>query len=436
MPLRRRRPPTLLLQAKLGDGERFRHSRQPVPGAGLGKVELYLCDRRMSASLGKCPVCGHQVPGNSERFQRHVNKHLDDSEEAESKRIAEELHRGSQVAAASSNTGLSDVGEALGPAERLIRQQEQDDAALAAALAGGSGAQSTNPNFVNPSLRGSLSDSAEFFYPNIISKIFPQYDTLDGILKKKVHISPKLDLFCSNVAGLGWDCGFRNIQMFFSALLYDPESRLVLRAAGISEVPSVPEIAGRIEEAWKKGFDPEGAATFGGSLTDKEVWIGATEVFILLRSIDCSAFVKDFETPTAAQKRRMFEWLFAHFENWCNGRHCLLHSKGILGPRKPCLVPPVFFQWQGHSITIVGAEKTKTGEVILIVMDPSRGFYHSLMERKMSRLRLVRRSLDHPQFDQPRFQVVSLPSGKVASSTSVGDVRRKALGKLRRHIPR
>lgn len=382
----------------------------------------------MSSSPKKCPVCEEQLAGDSTDFEQHVNKHLDDVEEEQSRKIAEQLHR--ENADDNSATPHSSADhEQLGPAERMMREVEQGDAALASQLAGHYAGDS--PNFVSPSLAGSLNDSAEHFYPNILAKIFPHYEGLEHVLRKKVHICSKLDMFSSNVAGLGWDCGFRNIQMLFSSLLYDPESARLIHGAGMSEVPSVPEIAGRIEDAWKRGYDPEGAANFGGTLLDKEVWIGATEVFILLRSLNIQAFVKDFETPTDVEKRNMFEWIFGHFKDWCNGRACSVHRHTILGSRKHSLVPPIFCQWQGHSVTIVGAEKTKAGDVLLIVLDPSRGFFHSLMEHRTSRLNLVRRRIDHSQFAQPRFQLVSLPPGKSVAGTSVREARRGLLGGFR-----
>lgn len=389
----------------------------------------------MSSSSGKCPVCEIEISGDTAEFQQHVNKHLDENEEEESRKIAESLHYGNKKGNSSETPKPASVGVLLGPTERMIQEQEDGDAALASAIAAADGLHARNANIVAPSLRGSLSDSAEHFYPNILSKIFPPYDTMDGMLRKKLHICSKLDLFSSNVAGLGWDCGFRNIQMLFSALIYHPELKYVLRCAGISEVPSVPEIAGRIEDAWKKGFDPEGAATFGGSLLDKEVWIGATEVYVLLRSIGCAAFVKDFETPTITEKRAMFEYIFTHFEQWCNGRNCSLHNRGLLGTRKPCLVPPIFFQWQGHSITIVGVDKARGGEVVLIVLDPSRGFYVSLLEHRTPRAHLVRRTVDHPQFAQPRFQMVSLPPPKSEGSAQLRDGKRRVFNRIRRSGP-
>ena len=41
---------------------------------------------------------------------------------------------------------------------------------------------------------------------------------------------------------------------------------------------------------------------------------------------------------------------------------------------------PLYFQHQGHSRTIVGAERTTAGETVLLVLDPATGA-HTVAER-------------------------------------------------------
>lgn len=287
-----------------------------------------------------------------------------------------------------------------------MRELEENDAALASAMAA---ADTPGDHQHVSSLVGSLADSAEQFYPNVTSKLLLHYNIRYVLFRQKVHIASKIDLFSSNIAGMGWDCGFRNIQMLCSALLNDAAYRGLLARVDMSEVPSIPEIAARIEQAWQKGFDPEGASRFGGTLVDKEVWIGATEVYILLRSLNIQAFVKDFETPNDVFRRQMFEWIFDHFQCWCKGETCPFHRKGFRNAKKPSFVPPLFCQWPGHSLTIVGAKKARDGSIALLVLDPARGFYRSLIESSFSESVLISRDLNHPHFQHPRFQLVSIP---------------------------
>lgn len=357
-----------------------------------------------------CPVCLKPVSGDAAALQRHVNVHLDATEEEKSQRAAEELNR-----SVNHPTSLSDKPlPQLTPAEKILRELEDNDAALASALAAAEGA---GVNSAAPSLRGSLSDSAEHFYPDIMSKVFAVNSV--SVITQGTHYCSKLDLFSSNIAGLGWDCGFRNIQMMCSSLLNDKVSREFLNKEGMTEVPSVPEIAGRIEEAWRKGFDPEGASMFQGTLIDKEVWIGATEVFILLRNMNIPAFVRDFEVPNSVFRQKMFEWIFDHFERWCRHNKCPAHHTRFLSSKSNCFIPPLFCQYPGHSLTITGAEKSRNGDIVLFVLDPDRRFYQSMTERRSFRPALARRHLHHPQFASPRFQLVSIspPEGSRVMAT-------------------
>lgn len=364
----------------------------------------------MNSSIAKCPVCNELLEGDSEDFERHVNLHLDEKEDELSKQVALQLSQDSTRRGPNEETPQPNVDEVeinIGQWERMMLEAERNDAALATALA--NSAQTNESDvYVSPSLRGSLSDSAERYYPNILKVVLPLFESIDRFLWKKLHICSKLDLYSSNIAGLGWDCGYRNIQMICSALLRRSETAGELKAAGMTEVPSIPEIAGRIESAWKDGFDPEGAKSFGGTLVDKDVWIGATEAFVLFRSLNLNAHLTDFETPTQRQRSDLFEWVFRYFDEQCDGRHCSLHRKGLLNGRRDQLVAPLFCQWQGHSVTIVGAEKTRRGELNLIILDPSRGFFTSLLANAWSGDYLLRRSIDHPQFSHPRFQLVSV----------------------------
>lgn len=377
----------------------------------------------MTPSSTECPICSQQIPGDPIQLQQHVNHHLDAREEQASHCAAAELSRSINQSTPSQSSHAH-----LTPAERMIRELEENDAALASAMAAAD--TSDLPQYAQ-SLLGSLSDSAEQFYPNILSTALPQRNFRYALFRQKVHTASETDLFSSNIAGMGWDCGFRNIQMMCSALLNGSSYRNLLATVDMSEVPSIPEIAARIEQAWQKGFDPEGASRFGGKLVDKEVWIGATEVYVLLRSLNIPAFVKDFETPNNVFRQQMFEWIFDHFENWCKGEMCPFHRKGFRNSRKPLFVPPLFCQWPGHSLTIVGAEKARSGRVALLILDPVRGFYQSLVENRFSRSTLLRRDVDHPQFQQPRFQLVSIPNPMTHAVDYPRNERRGLLGRFR-----
>ncbi|KAI0565545.1 Peptidase C78 [Gracilaria domingensis] len=359
----------------------------------------------MSTQSNLCPICDRSFPGNLPELERHVNQHLDVDEQNASAAAAQHLALAENAAASqSSPNGVlydddeiqkgvdparaisrhvhpTDIDRVLqhhhdeiykgeDPARAILQQVEQSDAELARAIAAGDQPQTSSSQLPEDSR---FADCVEHCYVNIIRKIMPNIDLFDQS-RKTIHLASRLDFYSSNLAGFGWDCGFRNIQMLFSSLLYEPASAAILAEADIKEVPSIPEIAAGIENAWSKGFDPEGAANFDGSLTDKEVWIGATEAFVLFRSLNLNAFVTDFETPTDSERKLMFQWIFKHFEKCCGARNCSLHlpRKARVAPK--AVVCPIFCQWQGHSLTIVGAEKTRNGDIFLVVLDPSRAF--------------------------------------------------------------
>ena len=321
-------------------------------------------------------------------LQKHVNTHLDSTEQQQSTELAKKLHAQQVELNKESN------------------QHQQQDAAIALAIQDSENTNSSNPT-KSKVIRGHLSDSAETYYPQILNRLSPYLEQGDGFRSRTRHLCSSIDLFSSNIAGLGWDCGYRNIQILFSSLFYQSRTATSLRQSGIPEVPSVPEIAGRIEEAWRRGFDRESAKAFGGVLTGKEVWIGANEAYILLESLGIRAIMNDFITRTDQERHQMFEWVFKHFNDHCDGRHCRTHRR--LGfNQSEGFIPPIFCQWQGHSITIVGATKTKaTGEIELIVVDPARSFYASIIHNP-SNGSVARRSISHHQLAHPRFQLVTV----------------------------
>eukprot|EP00882_Tetradesmus_deserticola_P032078 GHRQ01036300.1.p1 GENE.GHRQ01036300.1~~GHRQ01036300.1.p1 ORF type:complete len:107 (+),score=38.22 GHRQ01036300.1:190-510(+) len=59
-------------------------------------------------------------------------------------------------------------------------------------------------------------------------------------------------------------------------------------------VPDVASLQAWLEAAWAAGFDPGGAAMFGGSVQCSRRWVGTTEVAALLRSFGCRAQLVEF----------------------------------------------------------------------------------------------------------------------------------------------
>jgi len=159
----------------------------------------------------------------------------------------------------------------------------------------------------------------------------------------------------------GWTCGYRNIQMLCGALLGMDNAYGGMLFGGKRLVPGVGEIQRWIEGAWQQGWDAEGAAVLGGSLVGKmggAAWIGSNEALILLRSFGVRAFTTHFTGARAAEN--LAAWVWQYFETPTPG-----------SAFRP---PPIYFQHQGHSRTIIGAERRRKGskeETIFLLWDPN-----------------------------------------------------------------
>ncbi|KAF5919992.1 hypothetical protein HPG69_014358 [Diceros bicornis minor] len=99
---------------------------------------------------------------------------------------------------------------------------------------------------------------------------------------RRVWLSAVVDHFHSSFGDKGWGCGYRNFQMLLSSLLQNDAYDDCLK--GMS-VPCIPKIQSMIEDAWKEGFDPQGASQLNNRLQGTKAWIGACEVYTLLTSL-------------------------------------------------------------------------------------------------------------------------------------------------------
>lgn len=72
---------------------------------------------------------------------------------------------------------------------------------------------------------------------------------------------------------LMWGCGYRNLQMAYSA------AREVLPPP-LNEPPTVFDFQTWIEDAWRDGFDEVGRKQLGGRLVGRSKWIGTADVWV------------------------------------------------------------------------------------------------------------------------------------------------------------
>lgn len=182
---------------------------------------------------------------------------------------------------------------------------------------------------------------------------------------QSTHMCSPVDHYAASFGDSGWGCGYRNLQMLLSALLRNPQyaDRLLNLCPSTSstsdssiKVPSISRLQSTIEEAWKMGFDEQGCEQLGGKLSGTCKWIGATEIVTLLASCRIRYRLIDFHRPTSADGKlhpALFDWVKNYFEETSEFK------------------PPLYFQHQGHSRTIIGIEERAQGNARLLILDPS-----------------------------------------------------------------
>jgi len=203
-----------------------------------------------------------------------------------------------------------------------------------------------------------------------------------------------------------WSCGFRNLQMLLSGML--PRLSPIFPGG----VPSIAEIQSAMETLWLRGFDRTNAEHHGHSLIGKKTWIGTVEVWSYLSFHRIDSIIVQF-IKTKENRAMVGNFVWAYFSRKCGSFGCsscenhhddnsndsssscrdddrhppplaspILHSyeyashllRGISsepattscveettslrgGTQCSCSLPPLYLQWEGHSVTIVGVRK-------------------------------------------------------------------------------
>lgn len=157
----------------------------------------------------------------------------------------------------------------------------------------------------------------------------------------------------------GGFCGYRNIQMMLSFI---QATKSQGHEYFPSRVPSILDLQELIESAWDRGINTAGKIETGG-IRGTRKYIGTPEAQTLLLSLgincEASAF-NDRNNPPAFRK------VYQDAENYFVDRTPFSTEKV-----SRTSIPPIYFQHQGHSLTIVGLEIRKSGSRNLLVFDPS-----------------------------------------------------------------
>lgn len=272
-----------------------------------------------------------------------------------------------------------------------------------------------------------------------------------------------------------WSCGFRNLQMLLTAVLpyyrnmqtpcSDETSKHLDNSnstVNVIDIPTISELQTYLEEGWAAGYDPLGAAHYHFRIVGKSSQIGAVEVSSVLThrwGLD-STVIQFIKCPESRQLLPHFVWNYFHSTlgttHECH--HCrrskdmttserakvlLLNRppstistsyqngsnvKGVSPPEhhrfSTCLCPvlPLYLQWQGHSVTIVGIERKQATSstsgaaaaaakrpiaasgMFLLVFDP--GHSGSARKKELERGNPARMRLDCQKLSHKDCQIV------------------------------
>lgn len=155
-------------------------------------------------------------------------------------------------------------------------------------------------------------------------------------------------------------CGYRNIQMLISYIQKQyPEGSHPFTG----RIPTILKIQDWIEEGWDRGINSTGRIETGG-IKNTRRFIGTAEAQTLFvrHGIPCKPvpFHKSNELNTQLNLLNYVEEYFKSAVPDGTKR-----AKVYVTPR-----PPIYFQQPGHSMTIVGIERTRDGWQNLLVFDP------------------------------------------------------------------
>ncbi|PVI02794.1 DUF1671-domain-containing protein, partial [Periconia macrospinosa] len=209
--------------------------------------------------------------------------------------------------------------------------------------------------------------------PGIIP-ILAQLSALDRSVKEAYYCHPST-LHIGKTPKEGGFCGYRNIQMLISYIQG-------ARAQGVEEfpgrTPGVLKLQDLIERAWDKGINEIGRQQTGG-IRDTRKYIGTPEAQALFLSsqIDCAVeMFSDARDGSVEAHEALLTAVETYFAQAATRDNSNVYKT---------LLPPLYLQQPGHSITVVGFERRHDGSRNLMVFDPmysTSPAMHRLIGRK------------------------------------------------------
>ena len=195
--------------------------------------------------------------------------------------------------------------------------------------------------------------------PNLVP-VLAKLSQLDSSVLRAFYCDPRV----THVAKLpkeGGFCGYRNIQMQVS-YIRDSQAPGHQHFQG-RRLPSILKLQDLIEEAWDRGYNAAARVETGGIRMTRK-YIGTAEAQALYLSLGMKSEALAF----SSQNKRdvylaMMGAVCSYFDDESSSNAT---DKVVMTDR-----PPLFFQHQGHSMTVVGVELDINGRTSLVVFDPT-----------------------------------------------------------------
>ncbi|KAJ5610080.1 hypothetical protein N7510_006799 [Penicillium lagena] len=181
----------------------------------------------------------------------------------------------------------------------------------------------------------------------------------DKSVQRAFLSSPKVRHICKMPREGGF-CGYRNIQMLISYII---KTKSLGHERFPERGPTILDLQDMIEQAWDMGFNSTGRSETGG-IRGTRKFIGTPEAQALLLSlgIQCEA-----SSLTESKDMRAYDALYMDVASYYRSACSLEDEETKVFTTD---LPPVYFQHQGHSMTIVGFEIRDNGSANLLVFDP------------------------------------------------------------------
>lgn len=239
------------------------------------------------------------------------------------------------------------------------------------------GAEVTTYNKIGPGGALIRVEAIENETPDLIP-VLARLSLLDRNVARAFYCSPEVR-HVAKMAKEGGFCGYRNIQMLVS-YIKDAQAPGYKHFSG--RIPSILKLQDMIEKAWDMGFNSTGRLETGGiKLTRKYIGTPEAQALFLSLGVPCEAIAYSSRGGGDA-----YASLMAGVFNYFEDDNLRADDHRVFITRKP----PIYFQHQGHSMTIVGVEVHTNGNANLVVFDPM--FNPSSLMKKLTKVRKFRYS--------------------------------------------